>query len=336
MEPFERERAALISSRSTGMAGPLRFTYGDPELATDLRISFPWARSVVVVGIGYLGENTAPASTGALIGRFALEDRYGLVGEVTSEIAGELQKAGAKAEVLIDDNRLVDRGAAARAGAGWVGKSTMILAPGQGPWLLLGSVVTDLLLDPTPPMKRGCGTCVACIPACPTGAITDKGLDARKCLSTWLQTPGSLPHWIRPHLGRRIYGCDDCLTSCPPGARALSVETATTQPLAFSKLLDMTDEELMDRFAWWYVPRRDGRFIRRNLLVAAGNSGEDDAVPPIIRHLGHRSSMIRGHASWALARSQGGKAKHALEDLLANERVAETRDEIEYALEMIR
>jgi epoxyqueuosine reductase len=269
------------------------------------------------------------------VGRFATSDHYQSVRHIAERIASLLTDGGHRAESLIDDNRLVDRSAATRAGLGWIGKSTMVLTPGHGPWMLLGSVVTDVPLEPTQPMIRDCGTCQACIPACPTGAITAAGLDASKCISTWLQTPGSIPRWIRPHIGRRIYGCDECLTSCPPGQRALVRLSTSPTPLDFDDLLTTDDDALLDKFSWWYVPRRDPRYIRRNILVAAGNSGEIGALPAIRDHMGHRSSMIRSHAAWAWARSQGSDARSDLENALTEETVPETLEEIEFALKMI-
>jgi epoxyqueuosine reductase len=325
----------LRDHKTSGLSGSLRFTYDEPEIATDVRRSFPWARSLIVIGVNYLPHASDPAPTGALVARFATADHYEAVRLVTCEIADRIRTVGGEAEILIDDNRLVDRAAAARSGAGWIGKSTMLLAPGDGPWMLLGSVVTDVRLDPTEPMRRGCGTCVACIPACPTGAITSEGLDARRCLSAWLQTAGSLPHWIRPKLGRRIYGCDDCLTSCPPGQPLLDERISKPITLPFAELLSLSDEELLDRFLWWYVPRRDPRFIRRNIVVAAGNSRESRALGPIESHLRHRSGLIRGHAAWALARHTGTAAGRRLKALRDEETVPEVLEEIEFALHMI-
>jgi epoxyqueuosine reductase len=334
-EPFTEALNTLRNHKTSGLSGSLRFTYDEPEVATDIRRSFPWARSVIVIGVNYLASSSGPAPTGAIVARFATGDHYEAVRSVTGEIAHQIEALGGNTEVLIDDNRLVDRTAAARSGVGWIGKSTMLLAPGDGPWMLLGTVVTDIKLEPTSPMSRGCGTCVACIPACPTDAITPDGIDTRRCLSAMLQTAGSLPHWIRPTLGRRIYGCDDCLTSCPPGGKAL--ENVGNKPLRlpFTELLEIADEQLLDRFSWWYVPRRDGRFIRRNLLVAAGNSREASVVEAIERHLSHRSSMIRGHAAWALARATGKRARKRLIDVLDQERAPEARFEMALALVMI-
>ena len=331
-ETFSRERAALRASRESGRSGLLRFTYDDPDLATDISLSFPWAKSLVVVSYAYLHQAETPTDEGALVGRFATTNHYAGVRRITDAIAGFLQAGGYRAETLSDDNRLVDRAAAVRAGVGWPGKSTMVLAPGHGPWMLLGTVVTDASIPVSRPMERDCGSCSACIPACPTGALGEWGLDARRCLSTWLQTPGSIPQWIRPLIGRRIYGCDECLTACPPGGRALAAAGETPGNLRFGNLLGRSDGDLLDRYSWWYVPRRQGRFIRRNLLVAAGNSGEPDAREAVEAHTRHVSSMIRGHAYWAMAR--GFEGRSVLRDALESETVPEARDELLLALLM--
>ncbi len=330
---FDRERITLRSHRENGLSGPLRFTYDDPDVATDVTRSVPWARSLVVVSWGYLSRAGTPAELGAVVGRFATGDNYEGLRRITDALADHLRASGYRAETLIDDNRLLDRAAAIRAGLGWSGKSTMVLAPGHGPWMLLGTVVTDAALGTSDSMQRDCGTCVACIPACPTAALGDWGLDARRCLSTWLQTAGSVPQWIRPRMGRRVYGCDDCLTACPPGGRALAAAGEKPLHLPFAELLALDDDALLDRFRWWYVPRRQGRFIRRNLLVAAGNAGEPGAHGALEAHLGHPSSMIRGHAAWALAR--GYAARDLLRDAFDSETVSEPYDEVVLALLMI-
>ncbi|HSK06593.1 MAG TPA: 4Fe-4S double cluster binding domain-containing protein [Acidimicrobiia bacterium] len=335
VEPFDRDRQAIRARTESGMAGPLRFTYGDPDRATDITGSFPWARRLVTVAFDYLPSSRAPARSGAVVGRFATADHYRGLRHITAEVAGHLVDRGHRAVTLIDDNRLVDRAAAVRSGVGWPGRSTMTLVPGHGPWVLLGSVVTDAPLELTAPMTRTCGTCIACFPACPTGALTEIGLDARRCLSTWLQSAGSIPHWIRPVLGRRVYGCDDCLTSCPPGRRAIETSGGNTDILPFAELLASSDHALLERFRWWYVPRRDGRYLRRNLLVAAGNSGEPEARGAIEDHMGHPSSMIRSHAVWAWGRSLGIGAAPGLRSALESETAPETRDELTLALLMV-
>jgi epoxyqueuosine reductase len=335
-EPFEAARHRIAASVNNGMSGPLGFTYQDPEAATDLKKSLPWVQSLFVFGVSYIDSTSAPGETGPVVGRFATRDLYKPVRDVASAVSTRLAGEGARAETLIDDNRLVDRAAAVRAGVGWLGRSTMVLAPGSGPWMLLGTVATDVMLDRSDPMKRDCGTCTACIPACPTGAITDGVLDARRCLSTWLQTPGSIPHWIRPRLGRRIYGCDDCLTSCPPGQPSLRQSGVEASNWSFEELLALDDHALLNRFSWWFVPRRDGRYLRRNILVAAGNSREKGAHGKISGHLSDTSSMIRGHAAWAVARSGQPDASTLLRQALREETTPEGRDELALALIMLR
>ncbi len=331
-EPFTEALETLRRHKASGLSGPLHFTYDDPETASNARASFPWAKSLVVVGVEYASRAPAPAKTGPVVGRFATTDHYEAVRRVTAAIAEAFTSAGTRAEVVIDDNRLLDRAGAAQAGVGWIGKSTMVLTPRHGPWMLLGTVVTEAELDPTEPMSRGCGTCRSCIPACPTTAITPTGLDARRCLSTWLQTSGFIPLWVRPKLGRRIYGCDDCLTSCPPGSRVIAKSPQMT--LSFSELLALGDDALVERFSWWFIPHREGRYLRRNLLVAAGNSAEPEALAPIEQHLAHRSSMIRSHAGWALARHNPSWAADRLRDALRVERAPEARLELAVAVTM--
>lgn len=335
-ERFEESLATLREHRAKGMSGPLRFTYDDPERATDVTLSLPWARSLVVFAHAYLPESHDQAQTGPIVARFATADQYEPLRRIARGIADELEAHGLSAEVLIDDNRLVDRSAAARAGVGWIARSTMVLAPGHGPWLLLGSVATDADLATTQPMVRTCGSCVACIPACPTGAITSRGLDARKCISTWLQSPGPIPRWARPLVERRIYGCDDCLTSCPPGFPSLARQGPRLSELSFSELLGLSDADLIERFSWFYVPRREARFLRRNLLVAAGNSEEAGAILPILEHFTHRSSLVRGHAYWALARSLGSGAWTPLRRRHAFETTLDAIEELDHALLMAR
>jgi epoxyqueuosine reductase len=306
--PFPEVAATMRDRIEDGSRASLTFTYKDVGKATEPARSFPWGRSIVVVALPYLvngdgrGERT--------VARFADGDRYEALSLLVAEIARHLGGSGWRTEAVIDDDRLVDRAAAVRAGIGWWGKSTMVLTPGAGPWILIGAVVTDAVLPVGVAMRRTCGTCDACIPACPTGAIVAPGvLDARRCLAAIFQSRGDIPIEFREAAGGRIYGCDDCLTACPPGSRSLdSVAPKRGAPTA-AVVLGMSDEELNAVADHWYVPGRKMRFVRRNALVALGNTGGPEALALIERYTDHEDEMLVRHAMWARDRLESRMTK---------------------------
>jgi len=334
--PFDDVLGALRNRKEAGMHAAMHFTFGNPERSTDITSSFPWARSLLVAGYPYLPAAGSPAPARAnhgRVARFATKDHYVGLRRALSEAALLLVDAGYLAELVVDDNRLVDRAAAVRAGVGWWGKNAMVLAPGSGPWMLLGSVVTDAELEPTAPMVRDCGTCSACLPACPTGALVAPGvLDARLCLAHWLQAPGSIPRELRQAVGDRIYGCDDCLDACPPGFK-LEAATPIEPRLDLLGLLAENDDELMGRFDHFYVPRRRAAFLRRNLLVALGNSGDATAATAVSRYLENQDPMLRAHAAWALGELGASPAAAALAAAAAIEQDESVLEEINTALQ---
>lgn len=329
VDPFADTEREIAQRVDAGMSAGMRFTFGDPTTATTIRTTFPWAERIVVVAWSYLPQAGMPGpdrpQTGR-IARFATDDHYTDLHRVLAAVATALHAEGFRAEPIADDSRLVDRAAAVRAGVGWWGKNTMVLAPRTGPWFLLGSVVTDAELPPSSPMVRDCGTCDACLPACPTGALVAPGvLDARLCLAYWLQAPGIIPYELRRPMGTRIYGCDDCLDACPPGKRVLAGATSAVGRVDLLDLLSTDDETLLDRYRHWYIPRRDPRFLRRNALVALGNSGGDDAVTVAAGYLGHPDWLLRAHAAWAMGELGGALAA----PVLAAAAQAETNADVE-------
>ena len=316
---FDEALGEIRSANESGRAAGLTFTFSEPERSTDVRSSFPWAARLVVAAYPYVPEAGDPgpplAGTGR-VARFAESDHYEPLRRGLGRLSALLHEEGNRAEVLVDDNRLVDRAAAVRAGVGWWGKSTMVLVPGAGPWVLLGSVVTDAQLPVSTPMRRSCGTCDACIPACPTGAIVAPGvLDARLCLARWAQAPGWIPRSLRAAMGDRLYGCDDCLEACPPGDRALNRVDRDAGRVDVVDLLDRSDDQVRTLFERFYVPRNDPRFLRRNALVVLGNSAEPAMVAIVARFADHPDPMLRGHAAWALARLGGDDAERVLRSM---------------------
>ncbi len=303
--PFPDVEHTLRERKRTGLAADLTFTYNHPERSTDIRRSLPWAESLVVGAATYLPAAGTPEASPdhGRIARFMVDGGYEKLRAGLEAVARVLLEAGHRAEVVSDDNRLVDRAAAVRAGVGWWGKNAMVLVAGFGPWTLLGSVVTDASLPRSPPDRRGCGSCQACLPACPTGALVEPGvLDARRCLAALLQAPGPIPEWIRPLVGDRIYGCDDCLDACPPGGRLLASATRARGTVELAWLLRAGDAELMEHLDRLYLPRRRPAVLRRNALVAVGNVRPPNALDLIRPYLGHRDPVLASHARWAADR----------------------------------
>lgn len=306
-EPFDDTRRVLEDRRSEGLDAGMQFTYRNPSRSTDPSATFPGVRSLVVGALGYAAPMPeAPRTPHGRVARYATKDHYSRLRAALGEIADLLGDAGHRARVVADENALVDRAAATRAGLGWYGKSANVLVPGHGSWFVLGSVMTDADLGPRPqPLADGCGSCRRCMDGCPTGAIIAPGVvDARRCLAWHVQQDGDLPHEFRVALSDRVYGCDDCQEVCPPSVREerrgpgstraptagelrsghLSTGDLTTGPTARPAgsdpgewvdliwILTAADAELLERVGRWYVPRRDPRYLRRNALVALANS----------------------------------------------------------------
>ncbi len=335
-ETFEGVRTTIKNRKRDGSSAGLTFTYLDPETATDVSRSLPWARSLVVAAWSYLPDagRPGPARPGTgRVARFATEDHYRHLRTALDAAGAVLAAAGHCTEVLIDDNRLVDRAAAQRAGVGWWGKNTMVLNPKHGPWLLLGSLVTDAQLQRSSPMRRDCGTCDACRPACPTGALVAPGvLDARLCLARWLQARGEFPRELRRAVGDRIYGCDDCLDACPPGATAAAQAVEIRGRIDLTALLAASDEELLRRYGHFYLPKRRPDVLRRNALIALGNTGGPSAMPVLADYATHPSPLLRAHAVWALGVCGGTAAYDIIAAVAAEECDEMVRREIELTL----
>lgn len=322
VEPLDAAREAIERRRAEGLDGGMQFTYRNPARSTDPRRTLPSARAAVVAALPYRSEvDPAPPEPSAAVARYAAADTYADLRAALGVARGVLRSAGYRGVVLADDNALVDRAIARRAGLGWLGKNTNLLVPGLGSWVVLGTLLTDAPL----PADRGadageqgtgiegCGTCRRCLDGCPTGALVAPGvLDGSRCLSWLLQRRGSFPPEFRGALGARIYGCDDCQEVCPPNRRApeAAAPAATGGPGAWVplvELLESDDEHLMDHYGVWYVADRDPRYLRRNALVVLGNVGDggDPVVERLlVRYLGCGDSLLVEHAGWA-ARALG-------------------------------
>jgi len=336
--PMMRARAAIEDRIARDLVNGMRFTFLRPGRSTTPADLVEGARSVIVAMLPYAHDDTAaesPLAPGrplAEVARYAGRDHVGELKRALGTVTARLRRDGHRATVFADDNAIVDREAAWLSGLGWFGKNANILVPGRGSWFVIGCIVTTADLPVARPVEDGCGTCVRCLPACPTGAITEPGvIDARRCLSWLLQKPGVFAREHRVALGARIYGCDDCQTACPVNRRHAEVagvgrEGSRVDVLELLALDDAALDAVVDR---WWVESRDMAWVRRNLLMVLGNIGDprDPGVRAAVEtHLVHSRPEVRAHALWAAARLGLTAAVAGIRD--SGERAPEVLEEL--------
>jgi epoxyqueuosine reductase len=292
-----------------GKAGEMQWLTREPERRTDPRVVLTGARSIIVAGLNYWQPQ--PKGRGR-IARYALgEDYHHVLLEKLETLAAEITGGGAMAKVYVDTGPVLEKPLAERAGVGWQGKSTMLINTKLGPWLLLGEIITTLELEPDAPQRDHCGSCSKCIEACPTGAITAPyQLDARRCIAyLTIELKGSIPEELRPLIGDRVYGCDECLDVCPWNrfarttreARFLAKpdeDSAGRDPL--HALLEITQAEFKRRFAKSPILRVKRRGLLRNVCVVLGNIGTEEDLPALRRAEQHEEPLVREHAAWGI------------------------------------
>ena len=244
-----------------------------------------------------------------------------------------------KGRWYVDDGPMLDRAAAHRGGIGWFGKNTNILTSTHGSWVFLGQLLTDLELEPDPPLKKTCGSCVTCIDACPTGAIVAPYvIDNTRCISyLTIENRGPIPRHLRPLMYDWVFGCDICQDVCPVNRKAAYSTEPAFNNMRFSTvdlvgLVGMTEEEFQERFRGSPIKRAKRAGLQRNACVALGNAGDPAAIPALAGALREGEPLVRGHAAWALGRLRGPEAIQALESAMSLEDDPEVLEEITAAL----
>jgi epoxyqueuosine reductase len=305
-----------------GYAGEMAYLSGQVDRRRDLRAAIPWARSVVAVGLQY--DTAHPYSTEVApeqgwIARYAWGDDYHDVMKVMLDRLAErlAREAGPlRARSYVDTGPIVERAYAAAAGLGAWGKNTCLLHPDHGSWFFLGEVVTDLELPADAPRTDMCGSCTACLDACPTQALrAPYVLDATRCISyQTIELKGALPEEQREGVGRHVFGCDICQDVCPWNRRrkheagpAFAPREGLMAP-ALEELAEVVlDEERFQRlFRKSAVKRARRRGLLRNLAVALGNTRQAARVPVLERLARDEDPLVREHAEWALRRGLRG------------------------------
>lgn len=246
-----------------------------------------------------------------VIARYAWGDDYhDLIEARLDELDRFLSSRGGVQRRYVDTGPVLERDFAALAGVGWQGKSTMLISPKLGAWFFLAELLTTLHLEPDEPQAHRCGSCTRCITACPTGAITAPyQLDARRCISyLTIELKGSIPEELRPLIGDRIYGCDDCTAACPWNrfASASSEAAFAARPhvhmYALRDYLALDDEGFRALLRKSPIKRIKRRGFLRNVCVALGNVGTADDLPALRLAADDAEPLIAEHATWAIAR----------------------------------
>ncbi|MFV8833488.1 tRNA epoxyqueuosine(34) reductase QueG [Aquisalimonas sp. APHAB1-3] len=283
----------------------------------------PGTQRVISVRMDYHPADTAADgdailddATRAFISRYALgRDYHKLMRKRLQQLASRIEAASGSAgyRVFVDSAPVMEKPLAEKAGLGWIGKHTLLLNHQAGSWFFLGELYTDLPLPVDTPGTDHCGTCRACIDVCPTGAITGPyQLDARRCVSyLTIEHKGSIPESLRPLMGNRIFGCDDCQMVCPWNKFARPTDEADFHPRH-----GLDTASLVTLFLWdeqTFLANTEGSAIRRlgherwlrNIAVALGNAPTEAAVLEALHHRReHPSPLVREHVAWALERHQ--------------------------------
>jgi epoxyqueuosine reductase len=303
-EAYAETERHIRERRARGLFAGMKFTMARPERSCHPERLLPGARSVVSAALCYWTPEPPLASGEGRLARYTWSDAYESLREKLRALGAQI---GGDFVVLVDSNDHVDREAAARSGVGFYGKNTMLITRRHGSWVVLGTLVTTAELEPTPPLATDCGECRLCIDACPTGALDEPGtLDATRCLSYWTQAPAPIPEAYRAELGPQVYGCDICQDVCPWN-RGVGKRRANDSPhegghVDLVRWLEEDGRSLVADYDRLYVPRKDPRWLRRNALVALGNSADAEYGQLLERYADDDDEMLAEHASWALRR----------------------------------
>jgi epoxyqueuosine reductase len=309
-EPYGETERHIAERRARGLFADMRFTMARPDVSCHPETLLPNARTVISAALCYYVEE-GPLDRGE--GRLPRYTWFHAYAELREKLDALGRRLGGDYRVLVDENDHVDREGAARAGVGFFGKNTMLFTRRYGSWVVLGTLVTDVDVEHTSRLDLDCGSCTLCIEACPTGALDEPGvLDSTRCLSYWTQAPGPIPEDYREPLGAQVYGCDICQDVCPwnrgiEKRRTGEAPREDAEPhVSLVEWLELEEAELRTRYERLYFPRKEPRYLRRNALVAVGNSGDPDLRPLAEAYVSDGDPMLREHAEWALSRLAGG------------------------------
>jgi len=324
----------LAAFLAEGRQGDMGWLAERVEQRRSPAVLWPAARSALVVAQSYAPAedplaNLASPGVGNLSVYARNRDYHELMkGRLKHLAQFAASRLGGEVKVFLDTAPLLEKPLAQQAGLGWQGKHTNLLSRRLGNWFFLGSLLTTLELAPDPPADERCGSCRACLDACPTAAFPAPfQLDARRCLSyLTIEYAGPIPVEFRVALGNRIYGCDDCLAACPWNRFAQATREAKLQARAdlvappLAELVALDDAGFRRRFAGSAVKRIGHARFLRNVLLAIANSGDRALLPAVRARLDDPHPLVRGAAVWALRRLAPAEAAREAAGRRAGER----------------
>jgi len=315
-ESIPQAAERLQAFLAAGAHGEMDWMASNADRRADPKVLWPEVRTIVMLGINY-GPGDDPLailqerSRGA-ISVYAQGDDYHEVIKPRLKHLGRwlIDEVGGNVKVFVDTAPVMEKPLAQAAGLGWQGKHTNLVSREHGSWLFLGALFTTLDLPPDAPEDDHCGSCRACLDICPTAAFpAPYRLDARRCISyLTIEHKGPIPRALRPLLGNRIYGCDDCLAVCPwnkfaqAGREAKLAARAALRAPQLAELAKLDDAAFRALFTKSSVKRIGRARFVRNALIAIGNSGDAALTSAAERLLDDSSPLVRGAAIWALGR----------------------------------
>jgi epoxyqueuosine reductase len=338
-----RHAAALRTWLDRGYAASMTWMQRTAKDSVDLNRRFPWARSAIVVAQPYLpyrGDRHDQEGLLPHVARYAVGRDYhatlaARLEQLAAFLAGEAP--GARQRVYVDTGPVLERELAARAGLGWFGKSTNLILAGGDSWVLIGEILTSVDLPPADPAPDRCGTCTACIDACPTAAITEPYVvDSNHCISyLTIEHRGPLPDGAASDTSDWLFGCDICQEVCPWNRKVVPVGDADFRPLPelergrLAEVVTLDEAGFAARYAGTALERPGRAGLVRNALLAAGTAADGEALEAARGALADPDPGVRAAAARALGRDGGGGARRAM----ARARAAETDARVRRALD---
>lgn len=302
-----------------GMHGKMEYLARHSEKKADLSKVLPQVKSVITLAVSYLQGDSGVDGIGegqvrakGTVARYARsEDYHDVLKPALVRLVEAIQAMVGPDEkhlYYMDTGPVMERDLAQRSGLGFVGKHTSLISRDLGNWFFLGEILTTLDLKPDEPEKNRCGTCTRCLHACPTDAILEPfKLDARRCISyLTIELKGAIPEELRPAIGDRIFGCDDCLAVCPwnrfarEGKLMRSARRGDLEQLDLVAMLAMDAGQFKKTFQGTPMMRSKRRGLLRNVCVALGNVGDEQALPSLEKALLDPEPLIAEHAQWAI------------------------------------